>query len=133
MPQIDGNAFVKYLGGYVEYSMALVVSSVVDEDVGSTERICKRRNAHPQSIDVPNIRFCSGLGLLLCLCRPFGGDRKLGGRQLRVRSPFQVFRHADRHPGLRDISGSRHGGESRPISFGGRLIRLRRPGGRYGS
>jgi hypothetical protein len=105
--------------------MALVVSSVVDEDVGSTERICKRRNAHPQSIDVPNIRFCSVLGLLLCLCRPFGGDRKLGGRQLRV--------HADRHPGLRDISGSRHGGESRPISFGGRLIRLRRPGGRCGS
>ena len=58
MPQIDGNAFVEHLGRHVECPMTLVVRGVVDEDIGNTERIRKRRNTRPQSIDVPNIRFC---------------------------------------------------------------------------
>jgi hypothetical protein len=52
MPQIDGNAFVEHLGRHVECPMTLVVRGVVDEDIGNTERICKRRNTRPSGANL---------------------------------------------------------------------------------
>jgi hypothetical protein len=67
-------------------------------------------------LDLGGPRGCLRLGLLsplFCLSRPCGGDRTLGGRQLRFGSALQIFRHPHRHHRARGFSGGRHSGEFR--------------------
>ncbi len=84
----------------------------------------------PLRLELGGPRDCPGFGilrLLLCLGRPCGGDRTIGGGQLLIGSELQVFGHA--HRCSRGFSGRRHGSESRLIGLAGRLVRVRGPGG----
>ena len=50
------------------------------------------------------------LSLLLCFRRDAGAKFSLGGSQLRLGYALQIFRRANRHPGLRGLPQGRPGG-----------------------
>ncbi len=72
------------------------------------------------------------LSLLLCLRGDAGAKFSLGGSQLCLGSALQIFRRANRRPGLRGLPQGRPGGYSRLGCFPRRLLRLRGSGGGQG-